>query len=234
MLRIDDIHAGYGGSPVLQGITLTVGEGEVVAILGRNGAGKSTLLRAIVGLIPLDTGRVHLGETELTRRAAHERVRHGIGYVPQGRDIFPGLSVLDNLKVAAYGSGNRDWKPELDRMLTQFPVLAQKRNQAGGTLSGGQQQQLALARSLMTRPRVLLLDEPSEGIQPSIVDQIGDAVQEINRERGIAIVLVEQNLDFAARLATNAYLIDQGRIARALPAGEVVSDRELQHEYLGV
>jgi ABC-type branched-subunit amino acid transport system ATPase component len=171
---------------------------------------------------------------DVAHMPAHERARRGIGYVPQGREIFTKLSVLDNLRVAAYGCRNRGWRTDLERLLAQFPVLAEKRHQAGGTLSGGQQQILALARSLMTRPRILLLDEPSEGIQPSIVDEVADAVRDINRERGIAIVLVEQNLDFAARLATRAYLIDQGRIVRVLPANEVAADRDLQHEYLGV
>lgn len=234
MLRVEDVYAGYDGSPVLEGVSLKVAAGEIIAILGRNGAGKTTMLRAVLGEIPISAGHVYLDESELTRRPAHERARRGIGYVPQGRDIFPHLSVLDNLRVAAYASRNRAWRTELDQLLTQFPVLAEKRHASGGNLSGGQQQLLALARSLMTRPRILLLDEPSEGIQPSIVDQIAEAVQDINRERGIAIVLVEQNLDFAARVATHAYLMDQGRIVRALPARDVAADRELQREYLGV
>jgi urea ABC transporter ATP-binding protein UrtE len=234
MLRVEDIEAGYGGGAVLQGLSLDVADGEIVAVLGRNGAGKTTMLRAVIGEIPIRAGHVYLGEADVTRRPAHERARRGIGYVPQGRGIFPGLSVLDNLRVAAYGCRNRAWRTDLDELLTQFPIFAQKRQQAAGNLSGGQQQLLALGRSLMTRPRILLLDEPSEGIQPSIVDEIGDAVRTINRERGITIVLVEQNLDFAAGLAPGAYLIDQGRIVRSLPTSDVVADRELQHEYLGV
>jgi urea ABC transporter ATP-binding protein UrtE len=234
MLRVDDLETGYQRSPVLHGIGLRVRAGQVVAVLGRNGAGKTTLLRAIVGLIPAWAGRVELDGTDMTGLPAHERARRGIGYVPQGRDIFPGLTVLDNLKVAAYGTGQRHWQSDLDELLDQFPVLAQKRHQSGGSLSGGQQQLLALARSLLTRPRVLLLDEPSEGIQPSIVDQIGDTIERIKTERSIAIVLVEQNLDFATRVATEAYVIDRGRVARRLAARDVATDRELQQEYLGV
>jgi urea ABC transporter ATP-binding protein UrtE len=234
MLRVDGLEAGYERSPVLHGISIEVPPGNIVAVLGRNGAGKTTLLRAIVGQIPIWAGRVELDGVDVTSRPAHERARRGIGYVPQGRDIFPGLSVLDNLRVAAYGTGTRGWQGDLDALLTQFPVLADKRHQSGGSLSGGQQQLLALARALMTRPRVLLLDEPSEGIQPSIVDQIGETIQEINRDRQITVVLVEQNLDFATRVAADAYLIDRGRVARRLAAADVATDRELQHEYLGV
>lgn len=234
MLRVEEMLTGYQRSLVLHGVSIQVGSGEIVAVLGRNGAGKTTLLRAIVGLIPVWAGRIRLDGADVTRRPAHDRARRGIGYVPQGRDIFPGLSVLDNLRVAAYGTGRRDWRPDLDALLAQFPVLTQKAHQSGGSLSGGQQQLLALARALLTRPRVLLLDEPSEGIQPSIVDQIGGAIQAASRERDIAVVLVEQNLDFAARIAADAYVIDRGRVVRRLAAREVAANRELQHEYLGV
>jgi branched-chain amino acid transport system ATP-binding protein/urea transport system ATP-binding protein len=234
MLRVEDIHTGYDRSPVLHAVSIAVEPGQIVAVLGRNGAGKTTLLRAIVGLNPIWTGRVLLDGVDVTARPAYQRARRGIGYVPQGRDIFPGLSVLDNLRVGAHGTGQRAWRTDLEMLLTQFPVLAEKRNQSGGSLSGGQQQLLAIARALMTRPRVLLLDEPSEGIQPSIVDQIAEAVPAISRERSLAVVLVEQNLDFAARLATDAFVFDRGRVARRLTVREMAVDRRLQHEYLGV
>jgi len=234
MLELEDVRAGYGRTPVLLGVNLTVREGDMVAVLGRNGVGKSTLLRAVMGAIPLTGGRIRLHGQDLGRIPAHVRARRGIAYVPQGRDIFPGLSVLDNLRVAAYGSGQRSWKERLAEILVEFPVLAQKKDLPGGGLSGGQQQILALGRALMTNPRILLLDEPSEGIQPSIVDQIADAVRTINEQRRITVVLVEQNLDFATRIARHALLMDKGSIVRDLPVRDVLSDKDLQHEYMGV
>jgi urea ABC transporter ATP-binding protein UrtE len=234
MLHVEQLRAGYGSTPVLQDLTLHVPGGARVAVLGRNGVGKTTLLRAIIGELPVMAGTVRLGDEEVTRRPAHERARRGVAYVPQGRDIFPGLSVLDNLRVAAYAVRLKDWRSTLDEVLTQFPVLGEKSALAGGGLSGGQQQILALGRALMTRPRLLLLDEPSEGIQPSIVDQIAEHVRRINEEKGITVVLVEQNLQFATKIAQHAHLMDKGRIVRDMPAQDVLADRDLQHEYLGV
>jgi branched-chain amino acid transport system ATP-binding protein/urea transport system ATP-binding protein len=219
---------------VLQGLTLEVGQGEIVAVLGRNGVGKSTMLKAIIGAVPTSSGSILFGGENLARLPAHARARRGIAYVPQGREVFPALSVIDNLRVAAYGSGERGWNERLDKLLDGFPLLAAKRNARAGSLSGGQQQILAVARALMTNPRMLLLDEPSEGIQPSIVDQIGETIQAINEERRISVVLVEQNLDFAAELAGRAYLMDKGRVVRELRAAEVLQDRDLQREYMGV
>jgi len=234
MLRIEDVRAGYGPTEVLHGVSLTVEAGDMIAVLGRNGVGKTTLLKTIMGAVPLKTGRISLEDRDLTRRRAHDRARAGIAYVPQGRDIFPRLTVLDNLRVAAYGTRQRGWSHALGQLLAEFAILDEKASQPGGGLSGGQQQILALARALMTNPRVLLLDEPSEGIQPSIVDQVAATVCHINAERGITVVLVEQNLDFAARIARHAYVMAKGEIVRTLPADDMVSDRALQHEYLGV
>lgn len=234
MLELTGVHAGYARTPVLLGVGLAVEAGDMVAVLGRNGVGKTTLLRAIVGVIPVMQGGITLDGQEVGRLPAHERARRGIAYVPQGRDIFPALSVLDNLRVAAYATRQQDYKNRLQEILDEFPVLAHKRNEAGGGLSGGQQQILALGRALMTDPRLLLLDEPSEGIQPSIVDSIAETVQGINERRGITVVIVEQNLDFATKIARHAFLMDKGRIVRDLPANEVLTDRELQHEYMGV
>lgn len=234
MLRTENICAGYGSTPVLTDLSLDIDSGSRVAILGRNGVGKSTLLRAITGEIALTAGRIWADDRELSRMPAHKRARRGIAYVPQGRDIFPGLTVLDNLRVAAYGVRHKNLRNALDSVLDQFPVLREKAKLPGGGLSGGQQQILALGRALMTEPRILLLDEPSEGIQPSIVDQIADHVRRINEEQGITVVLVEQNLEFATKIADHAYLMDKGRIVRELPAKDVLTDRDLQHEYLGV
>lgn len=234
MLRIENGRAGYGSTPVLQDLSLQVDAGARIAILGRNGVGKTTLLRTLIGELPLMSGRVWLREQDVTKMPSYERARRGIAYVPQGRDIFPGLSVLDNLRVAAYAAKHQNWRETLDGVLEQFPMLSEKSTLPGGGLSGGQQQILALGRALMTRPQVLLLDEPSEGIQPSIVDQIAGHVRRINDEQGITVVVVEQNLEFATKIAQQAYLMDKGSIVRDLPANDVLTDRDLQHEYMGV
>jgi urea ABC transporter ATP-binding protein UrtE len=234
VLTAEDVGAGYGSTPVLQELELHVEQGERLALLGRNGVGKTTLLRALIGEIPLTSGRILLDGKDISRVPAYERARRGLAYVPQGRQIFPALSVLDNLRVAAYGTGQRDGKQALEAILDEFPVLREKGHLPGAGLSGGQQQILALGRALMTRPSVLLLDEPSEGIQPSIVDQIATHVRRINGEQGITVLIVEQNLEFAINVAQGAAVMEKGRVVRSLPAADVLSDRELQQEYLGV
>ena len=234
MLRAEGLRAGYGTTPVLQDLDLSVAAGERVAVLGRNGAGKTTLLKTLMGQLPIMAGTVTFDGQDVSRLPAHARARLGIAYVPQGRQIFPGLSVLDNLRVAAYGTGRRDWKATLREVLDQFPVLREKGDLPGAGLSGGQQQILALGRALMTRPRLLLLDEPSEGIQPSIVSTIAAHVRDVNERQGITVVLVEQNLEFAVRVASHAQVMDKGRIVRDLPSAEILADRQLQHEYMGV
>jgi len=234
MLWAEGLRAGYGTTPVLQDLDLSVAAGERVAVLGRNGAGKTTLLKTVMGQLPLMAGTVTFDGQDVSRLPAHARARLGIAYVPQGRQIFPGLSVLDNLRVAAYGTGRKDWKATLREVLDQFPVLREKADLAGSGLSGGQQQILALGRALMTRPRLLLLDEPSEGIQPSIVSAIAAHVRDVNERQGITVVLVEQNLEFAVRVASHAQVMDKGRIVRDLPSAEILADRQLQHEYMGV
>ncbi|CAB3794550.1 ABC transporter ATP-binding protein [Pararobbsia alpina] len=234
MLELRDIHAGYGLSTVLRGIDLRVGAGERVAILGRNGVGKTTLLRAIVGAIRLQQGELMFDGRTIGELPTHERARLGIAYVPQGREIFPSLSVLDNLKAAAFGTGQLDWKARVDELFIEFPVLAEKQKARGASLSGGQQQILALARALITQPRLLILDEPTEGIQPSIVDQIADTIRAINEKRGIAVIVVEQNLDFVVRLGTHAHIIEKGAIVADMPAADLLHDEVQQRKYLGV
>jgi ABC-type branched-subunit amino acid transport system ATPase component len=184
--------------------------------------------------LPLRTGAIYFDGEDLGRVPTHGRVRKGLAYVPQGRDIFPRLSVLENLRVAAHGSGRKNWRGEIDGVLSEFPVLAARQHQRGGSLSGGQQQMLALARALVTAPRCILLDEPTEGIQPSIVMEIADIVHGLAERRGLTVVLVEQNLDFATRLASRAYLMEKGSIVRELSSRDILDDRDLQHEYLGV
>lgn len=234
MLRLDDVTAGYGTGNVLNGVSFDISQGDLVAVLGRNGVGKSTLLRAILGEVKLSSGTVEFDGREVGREAVHRRARSGIAYVPQGRQIFPSLSVLDNLKVAAYGTRRKNPDGLLADVLDQFPVLSEKSKLLGGGLSGGQQQILALGRALMSEPKLLLLDEPSEGIQPSIVDQIARHIRNLNGDRGITVIIVEQNLEFATGVADHALLMDKGTIVRSLPASEILKDRDLQHEYLGV
>ena len=206
-------------------------DGTIVAVLGRNGAGKTTLLRAIMGLIPCRAGRIGIDGIDLTPLPAHQRARLGLGYVPQGREVFPSLTVMENLRMGARLAP--DSRAALEEVLDEFSLLREKRDARGGSLSGGQQQLLALGRALASRPRVLLMDEPSEGIQPSLVAQLAEHVRGIHA-RGLTVVLVEQNLEFAAALARQAYVMDKGRIVRALETAAILADRDLAREYLGV
>jgi ABC-type branched-subunit amino acid transport system ATPase component len=231
---LSDVWAGYQvGAPVLQGAALSVEDGEVVAILGRNGVGKTTLLRTIMGIVPAERGRIDLDGKDLARMSTHARARLGLGYAPQGRELFQALSVLDNLRVGARGT-REDIEASVGAALQEFPMLRERLDARAGTLSGGQQQLLALARAFASRPRILLLDEPSEGIQPSIVDQILIKVRDLNARFGIAVLFVEQNLDFAASLAQRAYVMTKGRMDRELAPSAILSDEEFQHEYMGV
>jgi urea ABC transporter ATP-binding protein UrtE len=231
VLRLREVWAGYGGSSILQGVDLDVGEGEVVAVLGRNGVGKTTLLRAIMGLISVKSGTIELLGNDLARIPVHRRAKLGLGYVPQGRDIFPRLTARENLLVTAYANGF-DARERIDEVLEQFPGLELRLDRSGGSLSGGEQQLLALARAMIGRPKVLLLDEPSEGLQPSILDVLSERITEI-ASRGVSVLLVEQNLDFAAELAERAYIVDVGRVRRELAPSALLEDPLLQHEYIG-
>jgi len=213
MLRVDQLDAAYGLSQVLWGIDLAVAPGEAAALLGRNGVGKTTLLRTILGLHPRSAGRVLVGgdpPVDVTHLPAHERARLGIGYVPQGRHIFPHLTVEENLEVGLAAAPRGARVPDLVYEL--FPVLGEMRSRKGGVLSGGQQQQLAIGRALVARPRLLILDEPTEGVQPSIILQIEEALRRICRELGVAILLVEQYLELAWSFATSYFVMQKGRI----------------------
>jgi urea transport system ATP-binding protein len=213
MLRVDRLDAAYGLSQVLWGIDLAVAPGEAAALLGRNGVGKTTLLRTILGLHPRSAGRVFVGgdaPVDVTHLPAHKRARLGVGYVPQGRHIFPHLTVEENLEVGLAAAPRGARVPDLVYEL--FPVLGEMRGRSGGVLSGGQQQQLAIGRALAARPRLLILDEPTEGVQPSIILQIEEALGRIRRELGVAILLVEQYLEFAWSFATRYFVLQKGRI----------------------
>jgi urea transport system ATP-binding protein len=214
VLRVEKLDAAYGLSQVLWGVDLSVAAGEAAALLGRNGVGKSTLLRSILGLHPMSGGRVFLGSDaarDVTRLPAHQRARLGIGYVPQGREIFPHLTVEENLEVGL-AAGPRTARTIPDFVYELFPVLAEMKRRKGGVLSGGQQQQLAIGRALVSRPRLLILDEPTEGVQPSIILHIEDALVRIRKQLGVAILLVEQYLELAWGFASTYFVMQKGRI----------------------
>ena len=232
MLSVADVHVAYGRTPALMGTSLTVGAGEIVSIIGRNGVGKTTLLKTIIGLLRVTSGTIHLDGEDVTALPAHERARRGLGYAPQGRMIFAGLTVEENLLIGA-DLNRAGGRALIEEVLTEFPRLRERYRQRGDTLSGGEQQMLALGRALAGGPRVLLLDEPSEGIQPSIVQEIGARIASISRARGIGIVLVEQNIEFAAALARRVYVMEKGRIAREI-APENVMDEDIVRDYLAV
>ncbi len=233
MLTLSGLRAGYSATPVLHGIDLKLGPSECAAVLGRNGVGKTTLMRAITGAVSITEGSIQFDGIDLGPLKAHERARLGISHVPQGRDIFGKLTVLENLRVGT--AARRDRRSDaVDRILEEFPMLAQRRRARGGSLSGGQQQLLALARALVTAPRLLLLDEPSEGIQPSVLDEIAEVIGRINAERGIAVLAVEQNLDFAARIARRSLILEKGEIIAEVATAELRGDRALQRKYLAL
>ena len=212
MLAIEGLDAAYGGSQVLWGVDLAVPPGRVVCLMGRNGVGKTTLLKAVMGLVPARRGRITLDGRDVTGWSPDRRARAGIGYVPQGREIFPHLTVGENLRMALLGTGRgRD----LGRALALCPTLARVLGRKGGVLSGGEQQMVAIGRALLTEPRLLILDEPTEGIQPSIILEIEDAIRRIRDEMGLAVLLVEQYLDFAERLADAYVVMAKGAVVAA-------------------
>ena len=210
MLQVEELQAGYGGVTVLRKVDFTVGDRECVAVLGRNGMGKTTLLRTIMGIVPASGGQVSYKGEPLRGRQTHEIARMGIAYVPQGRGIFPKLTVEENLRMGTRAAPSGDKIPEYIYGL--FPILAERRRQKAGTLSGGQQQMLAIGRALCGRPSVMLLDEPSEGIQPSIVQELGSLIPAVAAEHGLSIVIVEQNLGLASSMADRAIVLDKGQV----------------------
>ncbi|MDB5607480.1 MAG: Amino acid/amide transporter ATP-binding protein 2, family [Bradyrhizobium sp.] len=212
MLEVDNVHAGYGRIPVLSGINFTVAAHEVVGVLGHNGMGKTTLLRTLIGQIPLTRGKIRFGDADIGSKSSFLRVRAGMGYVPQGRAIFPNLTAYENLRMGFIEDGIHSEENAVKDVLARFPRLDPLVDRLGGALSGGEQQILALARCLCGRPKLLLLDEPTEGIQPSIVEEILEILIGLHRHQGLAIIVVEQNLDFIRRLSDRVLLIEKGTI----------------------
>ena len=232
MLDVEGLRASYGRIPILHGIDLSVREGEFVGILGHNGMGKTTLLKTLIGLVKATAGSVAFEGEAITREPAHKRSRRGIGYVPQGRDIFPNVSVRDNLRLG-FAVQKVDESAVLEEVLEEFPRLKPLLDRAGRVLSGGEQQILALARCLCARPRLILLDEPTEGIQPSIVDEIVDILKALQARRKLTVVLVEQNLDFIAALSQRVLIIQRGQFTNDVSPAQL-SDPDLIGEFVGM
>ena len=234
MLTLSGVHTYYGNIEALKGIDLEVREGEIIALLGANGAGKTTTLGSISGLIQPRRGRIVFDGCDITGQKPESIVARGLIQVPEGRHIFPGLTVLENLKMGAYlRNDKKGIEADLEYVMTLFPILATRSFQTGGTLSGGEQQMLAISRALMGRPRMLLLDEPSLGLAPLIIRNIFDIIRQINMEQGTTILLVEQNANLALRVAHRAYILTTGAITLSGPADDLLADEGVRKAYLG-
>jgi branched-chain amino acid transport system ATP-binding protein len=233
VLKVDNVVCRYGRIEVLHGVSLEVGAGEIVSLIGSNGAGKTTLMRVISGILPMTGGRILFDDEDIGRLPAHVRVVRGIAQVPEARQVFAPLSVGDNLRLGGFRRRAADVPRELDRIYALFPALAERRGIAAGNLSGGQQQMLAIGRALMSGPRLLLLDEPSMGLAPVLVDQILDTVVAL-RQAGVTVLLVEQNVNAALAIADRAYVIETGRIVLNGPSATLSNDPRVREAYLGL
>ncbi|HWZ67018.1 MAG TPA: ABC transporter ATP-binding protein [Stellaceae bacterium] len=235
LLAVEEIHTYYGKSHILGGVSLEVGRGEVVGLLGRNGVGKSTTLKAVAGLVHPSGGEVWFEGRPITRLPAHRVARLGIGYVPEDRRIFPLLTVTENLRTGLdrHGVTAARKKELLQKVYEYFPVLAERRGQAGGTLSGGEQQMLAIARAMMLEPKIILLDEPTEGLMPRMISQIREIIGVLHGE-GVAVLLVEQNVPLTLECARRVYILEKGMVRHHAPAAELQVNDSVIHQYLGV
>ncbi|MBI5582371.1 MAG: ABC transporter ATP-binding protein [Deltaproteobacteria bacterium] len=234
MLRVENINTYYGLSHVLQGVSLEVDSREIVTLVGRNGAGKTTTLKSILGITPVKSGKILFHDTDISSLPTHGIVQKGIAYVPEERRIIPGLSVRENIKLALLKSKNRRREEEMiDRVAQYFPVLKDRLGQEGTSLSGGEQQRLALARALFTDPEIMLIDEPTEGLMPLLVETIAEIIQTIHR-MGVTVLLVEQNVEMALGISHRAYVIDEGRIQMSGEAKAILSDEQVACQYLAI
>jgi len=235
LLELRDVRIAYGKIEAVKGISLTVADGEIVSLVGSNGAGKTTTLRAISGLLHPTAGAILFQGNDLTRSRAHRTVRFGISHVPEGRRIFPQLSVEENLRMGAYlRCAEPTFDAALRRIFARFPRLEERRGQLAGTLSGGEQQMLSIGRALISGPRLLMLDEPSFGLAPMIVSEIAQIIAEINREQGVTILLVEQNTTMAFSVSSRAYVMENGEIVLAGPTEAIAADPHVKEAYLGI
>jgi branched-chain amino acid transport system ATP-binding protein len=235
LLEVEEVHTYYGKSHILDGVSLEVGRGEVVGLLGRNGVGKSTTLKAVAGLVHPSSGDVRFEGRPISRLPAHRVARLGIGYVPEDRRIFPLLTITENLRTGLdrHGVTAARKKELLDKTYEYFPVLAERRSQAGGTLSGGEQQMLAIARAMMLEPKIILLDEPTEGLMPRMVSQIREIIDVLHRDR-VAVLLVEQNVPLTLEASQRIYILEKGIVRHHAPAAELQANDAIIHQYMGV
>jgi branched-chain amino acid transport system ATP-binding protein len=231
ILEVEDIHTYYGDAYVLQGLSLKVEQGQILGLLGRNGVGKTTLVNSVMGFTPPRRGRILFKGEDITSVSSFKTVRMGVGLVPQGRRVFPSLTVEENLEVARYGVSRHGW--DLGRVYALFPRLEERRNQRARTLSGGEQQMLAIGRALMTNPDCLIMDEPSEGLAPIIIQGVWDAVGKLKQE-GLSILLVEQNASLAVKLVDYVHVMSKGRVVHSAPPRELWANAEVKSNYLGI
>ena len=232
LLSASDLRSGYATSDVLQDVGVTVEQGEVVGVLGRNGVGKTTLMKTLIGLLPARAGQIVFRDQDVTKLSADRRARLGIGYVPQGRGIFPHMTVRDNLRMGGLINASKQ-SLDFDLVFGYFPFLKERLSQRGGTLSGGQQAMLAIARALISTPDLLLLDEPSDGVQPNIVEEIGEFIKGLNEDKGLTVLIVEQNIDLMQTVANRAYALDKGRVVAAVDRKDLM-DTERVTTFLAV
>ena len=235
MLKLENVQSGYGNKLAIKDVSLEIKEGEIITLIGANGAGKSTTLMTICGVLKCRGGAIKFKEREIHKTAPEEIVKLGICQVPEGRHIFPQLSVKENLDMGAFlRNDKQEIKKDLDYVYSLFPILAERRHQDGGNLSGGEQQMLAMSRALMARPKLLLLDEPSMGLAPLVIKQIFEIIKQINSENNTTIFLVEQNANQALHIADRGYVMETGRITLSGPADELLANTDIQKAYLGI
>lgn len=235
MLQINDLHVSYGQVKALMGVSVDVSDGQIVSIIGANGAGKSSLMRAVMGDVKAQRGSISFNGSDLKRRKTHQIVEEGVVYVPEGRQVFAQLSVQDNLEMGAYCRrlSKAELETRYEEAYTLFPILKERRRQLAGTLSGGQQQMLALCRGLMSQPKIMLLDEPSLGLAPIIVDEVFETIERVNREQGISILLVEQNAYMAIKTSSYCYVLENGLISTHGKSEDILRDPKVKVAYLG-
>ncbi len=235
MLRLENVQAGYGNILAIKDVNLEITQGEIITLIGANGAGKSTTLMSISGVVPIRAGRISFKDQDIHRKEPDEIVRMGICQVPEGRHIFPQLTVQENLDMGAFlRKDKKEIKQDIDYVFSLFPILAERRGQDGGTLSGGEQQMLAMSRALMARPQLLLLDEPSMGLAPLVIKQIFEIIKQINIENNTTIFLVEQNANQALHIADRGYVIENGKIVFSGTAESLLKNTDIQKAYLGI